>query len=141
MLAINVASFNIVQSTKKFVDFPAANVGELGGFSFDENGDFADDRSQLRVYSPPSTQNVEKLRQRKRKPRGTADLLRSVTVEWDLMKGFETFIQKDENVTEHLDTLLKWLQLRGLLDSSSPSSAATDHNEATDTSCSKHLYY
>lgn len=48
-----------------------------------------DNRSQLRVYCPP----------------------RVINPAWDLSRGYDVFIQRDESKKEYMDHLLKWIQL------------------------------
>lgn len=62
---------------------------ELGSFSLDASRDYVDSRSHLRVYCPPSDRNIS----------------------WDLSRGYNVFIQRDESKKEYIDHLLKWVQL------------------------------
>jgi len=73
---------------------------EVGSFSLDASRSFVDNRSQLRVYSPPSDRNVA----------------------WDLSNGYNVFIQRDENKREYIDHLLQWIRLHR--HSKSPSSSS-----------------
>ena len=62
---------------------------ELGSFSLDGSREFVDNRSHLRVYSPPSDGNIA----------------------WDLSHGYNVFVKRDESKKEYIDHLLQWIQL------------------------------
>jgi len=83
-------SFDVWPVSRFDHNFPYFRLpSELGSFSLDASRNYVDNRSQLRVYSPPSDRNVE----------------------WDLSHGYNVFIQRDESKKEFIDHLLKWLQL------------------------------
>ena len=61
---------------------------EVGYFSHDKERCVKHTKEQLKYYSPPP--NPQK-------------------VHFDLTKGYDTFIKKDDTVKEYLDDLLKWV--------------------------------
>lgn len=79
---------------------------ELGSFSLDASRDYVDSRSHLRVFYPPRDGNIS----------------------WDLSHGYSVFIQRDESIKDHLDHLLKWVQLHvpSKLSASSSNDGAND---------------
>ncbi|CAD5110749.1 DgyrCDS119 [Dimorphilus gyrociliatus] len=63
---------------------------EIGSFSMDENREYLNNRSQLRYYNEAQAKS------------GTC---------YDLKEGYDTFISKDENYKEYLDSLLQFITL------------------------------
>ena len=61
---------------------------EIGSFSQDFKRNFKDDSSQLSLYCPP---------------------LHGECVAYDLRKGYDTYIKRDESVKEYIDDLLRWI--------------------------------
>eukprot|EP00112_Aurelia_sp_Birch-Aquarium-sp1_P006368 Seg1704.5_Seg1704.6 transcript_id=Seg1704.5_Seg1704.6/GoldUCD/mRNA.D3Y31 product="Decapping and exoribonuclease protein" protein_id=Seg1704.5_Seg1704.6/GoldUCD/D3Y31 len=62
---------------------------EIGALSVDIKRVFHDSRDKLREYVPPS----------------------STPIKFDLKRGFDTFVARDEDVPERLDHMLQWINL------------------------------
>ena len=67
---------------------------ELGAFSFDDEGKFCHDRSQLRYYHPPC--QVSKL-----------------LMPMDLKVGYEKFVPKAKSGAPDLEPILRWITVNG----------------------------
>jgi len=85
-----VVPFDVYPVARFDLEFPHFRLpSELGCFSLDPSREYVDNRSHLRVYSPPSDGNIA----------------------WDLSHGYSVFVQRDESKKEYTDHLLKWIQL------------------------------
>lgn len=58
---------------------------EVGCFSLDVNRSFHDDNHQLKYFHPPRT------------------------IDFDLRAGYKDYVERDDDVKEHLDHLLMWI--------------------------------
>lgn len=65
---------------------------ELGAFSFDDEGRFCHDRSQLRYYNPPS---------------------HTSRLSMDLKVGYEAYIPKPKSGSPNLEPILRWISING----------------------------
>lgn len=65
---------------------------ELGVFSFDDEGKFCHDRSQLRYYNPPS---------------------QTSRLSMDLKVGYDEFIPKAKSGAPNLEPILRWICVNG----------------------------
>ena len=72
---------------KKFPYF--RQPAEIGALSVDIERVFHDNRDKLREYIPPLSKPIK----------------------FDLKRGFDTFIARDEDVPERLDHMLQWINL------------------------------
>eukprot|EP00794_Sanderia_malayensis_P008806 gene8806-9747_t len=82
--------FNLLPIEKFDNSFPYYREPfEIGAFSIDDNRQFHNNRSKLRMYNPPLTN----------------------TLNYDLKIGYKEFKARDDTKPEKLDHLLKWVHL------------------------------
>ena len=67
---------------------------ELGAFSFDSEGKFCHDRSQLRYYNPPSQMS-------------------KLLIQMDLKVGYNEFVPKEKSAAPDLGPILRWISING----------------------------
>lgn|SRR6218665_15543 len=88
---------------------------EIGKFSLNEQRVFVHDASQLRYFHNPenklSHQKSDESTSGKREDVKRANEKTKSTLSLNLRDGYEIFIERDSNVKEHIDDLLRWILL------------------------------